>query len=99
MIEQLIAVAALVERTVQFVKSVIKYDDFAEKHQALVDQILVFVFSAGLCYYWQVDVFAEVGIILPLQLGAVLTGVFAALGSNIVHELFELLKLARKARG
>lgn len=90
---QLAAIATLVERGVQFVKTVIKYNVLAEKYQQFIDIGLTAAFNMGLCFSWHVDLFSVAGINFPhAWVGPALTGVIASLGSNLLHEFVELLK-------
>ena len=100
-LQQIAVVAVFVERAVQLVKSLVPYEKWAAGYQAYIDQALVIVGSAALCYAWHVDVFAVAGIVVSQAawLGSVLTGVLAGLGGNVIHELIELLKMWRQGLG
>lgn len=90
---QLATIATLVERGVQFVKTVIRYNAWAEKYQQYIDIGLTTAFNIGFCFSWHVDLFSVAGINLPYAwAGPALTGVIASLGSNLLHEFVELLK-------
>lgn len=96
-ISQLVLVAVFVERGVQFIKAMAKYDTWADEYQAYIDQGLTVCGSAGLCYAWSLDIFAVAGIgfgAFP-WIGNILTGVVVGLGGNVLHELIELLKMWR----
>lgn len=91
---QIVVVSVFVERLVNFVK-LSQYNKWAEEYQKYIDYGLVLVFNVGLCYLWQVDIFSVAGLVVEqaLWLGAVLTGVLAGLGSEVIHKVIDLLKL------
>lgn len=91
---QLATIATLVERGVQFVKSIVKYNGWAADYQQYIDVGLTAAFNVGLCLSWHVDLFAAADISFGsvTWAGAALTGVIASLGSNLLHEFVELLK-------
>lgn len=91
---QLAVIATLVERGVQLVKTVARYNEWAAAYQHYVDISLTAAFNVGLCLSWQVDLFAAADITFGsvAWAGAALTGVIASLGSNLLHEFVELLK-------
>lgn len=93
-LKQIAVVAVFVERLVNFVK-LIKYNEWAADYQKYIDVGLAVIFNVGLCFAWNIDVFAVAGIVVSqaVWLGSVLTGVLAGLGSEIIHEVVELLKL------
>lgn len=91
---QLAAIATLVERGVQFAKTVIRYNTWAQGYQRYIDVGLNVAFNVGLCLSWKVDLFAAADISFGsiVWAGAALTGVIASLGSTLLHEFVELLK-------
>lgn len=90
---QLAVIATLVERGIQFVKTVVKYNTWAQAYQQYIDVGLTIAFNVGLCFSWHVDLFSVAGINFPYAwVGFALTGVIASLGSNLLHEFVELLK-------
>lgn len=92
-LQQLAAIAALVERGVQFAKTVFQYNAWAAKYQRYIDIGLTVAFNVGLCLSWHVDLFFVAGIVFPaVWVGPTLTGVIASLGSQLLHEFVELLK-------
>lgn len=93
-LQQLAAIATLVERGVQFAKTVFQYNTWAQKYQKSIDVGLTVLFNVGLCLSWKVDLFAVAGIVFGAAAwaGPVLTGVVASLGSTLLHEFVELLK-------
>lgn len=92
-LKQIGVVAVFVERLVQFLK-LTRYNEWAAKYQKYIDVGLSLLFNILLCYAWNIDVFAIAGI--AIGYGSILTGVLAGLGSEIIHEVVELLKLWRK---
>lgn len=96
-LQQIVVVAVFVERLVNFVK-LTKYDEWAQKYQKYIDIGLTLLFNVGLCYAWSIDVFAVADIVVASfpAAGSLLTGVLAGLGSEIIHEVVELLKLWRQ---
>lgn len=87
---QLAVVAAFVKKVVDFVKPLYQ----VSKYQKYIDVALSLALSAVLSVAWGVDVFAAVDIQFSVAwLGAAFTGVFAGLGSNVLNDLLELLKL------
>ena len=95
-LEQIGVVAVFVKALVDFAKKT-KYNEWAEKYQQYFDTGLSLLFSAALCTYWGVDIFAVAGLTFDnvAWLGSVFTGVFAGLGSGVFHDLVELLKMFR----
>lgn len=90
---QLAAIAALVERGVQFAKTVFQYNTWAQAYQRYIDIGLTIAINVGLCFSWHVDLFSVAGINFPyIWVGPALTGVIASLGSTLLHEFVELLK-------
>lgn len=95
-VQQLAVIAVLVERGVQFAKTVFRYNTWAEAYQKYIDVGLTVALNVGLCFSWHVDLLSAAGINIPsVWAGPVLTGVIASLGSTIVHEFVELLKAWR----
>lgn len=87
---QLAVVAVFVQRVIDFVKPLYQ----GSTYQKYLDMVLSVVASSLLCVAWGVDVFAVVEINFTwVWLGSVFTGVFAALGSNVLNDLLFLLKL------
>lgn len=87
---QLAVVAAFVQRIVDFVKPLYQ----ATQYQKYLDAALSLTASALLCVAWGVDVFAVVDIhFTAVWLGSAFTGVFAALGANVLNDLLYLLRV------
>jgi hypothetical protein len=101
MFETVIAKAAeivvLVERTIQFVKTIINYNKFV-KYQKYIDTSLSVGLSAAACYLMDVNLLAAAGFTFKYvtEAGPAVTGILIGLGSNILHEVIEILKLWRK---
>lgn len=95
-LQQIVVVAAFVERLVNFVK-LVKYNEWANKYQEYIDVGLAVLFNVGVCLLWGVDVFAVAGLVVPdaAWVGSALTGILAGLGSEVIHEVIELLKMWR----
>lgn len=95
-LKQIAVVAVFVERLVNFLK-LTKYNDWAKEYQKYIDIALSLGLNVLLCFAWHIDVFAIAGLVVPqaLWLGSVLTGVLAGLGSEVIHEAIELLKMWR----
>jgi len=92
-LQQLAAIAVLVERGVQFAKTVFQYNAWAQAYQKYIDTALNVGFNVALCFSWHVDLFTAARINFPYAwAGPALTGVLASLGSSVVHEFVELLK-------
>jgi len=98
-LKQIGVVAVFVERLVNFLK-LTKYDVWAKDYQKYFDVVLSLVGNIVLCTAWKIDLFAVAGITFEeaLWLGAVLTGILSGLGSEIIHEAVELLKLLRNGK-
>lgn len=100
LIAALLSIAGVVERTVQFIKTVIPYNVFAAAYQKYIDQVLAAVVGGLVAALWKVDALAAFLPGLSIQypwLGFAFTGVLLVLPSAAFHELFELLKLWRKS--
>ncbi len=91
---QLALVATLVERIVQLVKPL--YQQRLAQYQKYIDTGLVIVGNVGLCYLWNVDLFAAVGFQFSPVAGSLLTGALAWLGSEVIHTVVEILATIRK---
>lgn len=99
-LQQLGVIAVLVQRIVKFVKAVTGYTArVGEKVQKYVDIGLSVIFSSLICVGWGVNVLAAVGLYFPTSwggsqtayaIGSAVTGVIAALGSNILNDLLVL---------
>lgn len=99
-LQQLGVIAVLVQRIVKFVKSVTGYTArIGEKYQGYVDIGLSVVFSSLICVGWGVNILAAVGLFFPstwggyqtsYAIGSAVTGVLAALGSNVLNDLLVL---------
>lgn len=95
----ILAIAAVVERVVQFIKTVIPYNKQFPQYQGYIDIVLVGGIGALISASWGVDLFAVIlpGLVFPHPLlGAAITGLLTVLPSSSLHELFELLKLWRR---
>ena len=93
-LEQIAVVFSFVERAVQFVKPL--YQGRFPEHQKHIDAGLAAALNIALCSLWNVDLFAAAGFGWAPFWGEVLTGVVASLGSTVLHELVEILKLLRR---
>lgn len=93
---QLAVVAAFVQKVIALVKP--SYKDW--EYQKYVDLGLSIGISAALCYAWGIDVFALAGIAFPAAawLGAVLTGVVAGSGANVLNDILALLEIWKKQK-
>lgn len=98
-LQQLGVVAVFVQRVVAFVKNVTGYTTrVGEKYQGYVDLALSVVVSALVCVGWQIDLLSAVHLYFPyatlgvwsVYLAEALTGVVAALGSNVLNDLLAL---------
>lgn len=99
-LQQLGVIAVLVQRAVAFIKRVTGYTDRepTKNYQGYIDLGLSVVLSALICVGWQVNIFAAVGLYFPAywgtvmayQIGSAITGLLAALGSNILNDLLAL---------
>ena len=88
-LNQVMLIAVLTERTVQAVKKVYaRLPDHIEKYVNIVLSVLIAILG---CWLFKVDALAAVNIIAPYYLGFVLTGILAAFGSNILHLLVAIL--------
>uniref|UniRef100_A0A6H1ZED8 Uncharacterized protein n=3 Tax=viral metagenome TaxID=1070528 RepID=A0A6H1ZED8_9ZZZZ len=88
-LNQVMLIAVLTERTVQAVKKVYaRLPDHIEKYVNIVLSVLIAILG---CWLFRVDALAAVNIIAPYYLGFVLTGILAAFGSNILHLLVAIL--------
>lgn len=90
-LSQLAVVAVFIQRVIKLVKPL--YQKLP--YQAKIDFALSLLFSAALCFAWGIDVFAVAGIDLG-RAGDVLTGLVAALGSNILNDILALLEMWKK---
>lgn len=87
---QLAIVATFVQKAIAFVKPLYKENVY----QKWIDLSLSIVVSGALCLAWGIDAFLVAGIALPyLWLGAVLTGVVAGLGANVLNDFLTLLEM------
>ena len=95
---QLAVVAVLVQRIIDFLKSVTQYEDYLDDlNERRVTIGLSIVASGALCVAWQIDVFAAAG--FPFSVawaGAALTGLFAGLGSNVINDLIKILDMLKR---
>lgn len=93
---QLAIVAAFVQKLIALVKPA--YKDF--EYQKYVDLGLSVAVSAALCFAWGIDAFAAAGVVFPYAawLGAVLTGVIAGSGANILNDVLALLEIWKKQK-
>ena len=92
---QLAVVAVFVQRVIEAVKFLYKEHEYEKYFNIAISVAL----SAVLCVLWQIDVFVVAGITFPwVWLGQALTGLFAGLGSNVLNDLLELLKLWKEQR-
>lgn len=96
LLTQLLLISAAIERAVQFIKNAVPYSKRWPGVQAALDVAISVVLGVVVAFWWRVDVFALAGLSLPAPwLGAVLTGAVSALGSNVLHDLAELVKLLK----
>lgn len=87
---QLAIVATFVQKAIAYLKPLYKDN----KYQSYVDLTLSVVVSALLCFAWNIDAFAVANIALPfVWLGAVLTGVIAGFGANVLNDFLALLEM------
>lgn len=95
---QLAVVAVLVQRIIDFLKTVTGYEDYLDDtNEKRVTIGLSIVASGALCVAWQVDVFAAAGFEFAVAwVGAALTGIFAGLGSNVINDLIKILDALKK---
>lgn len=97
-ITQLAVVAVLVQRMIDFLRTITGYEDYlddvAEKRVTIG---LSIVLSAALCVGWHVDVFAAAGFAFAVPwVGSAFTGLFAGLGSNVINDLIKILEMLKK---
>lgn len=97
-LSQLAIVAVFVQRALDFLKTVTAYEDYLDDvTEKRVTIALSIVISSALCVAWEVDVFLAAGFPFTVQwLGSALTGIFAALGSNIINDLIKILDMLKK---
>lgn len=97
---QLGLVAALVQRSIAFLKAATSYDTRLPKAQKYISIGLSVILSALICVGWDVDLVQAVGLHFPYSwdwgtaraVGAAVTGVLAALGSNVLNDLLAIYK-------
>lgn len=94
-LSQLGVVAVFVQRVIDLVGETYK----GYKYVKQINIALSVVISSLLCVAWQVDAFAAAGIVFQLVwLGAALTGLVAGLGSNVLNDLLDLLRMWKEQR-
>lgn len=94
---QLGLVSAFVERGIELLKRVSRYNEI-EKLSEYKEQIgmgLSLVGNLALCAAWHIDLFSAAGFQFAPIAGELLTGGLAWLGSEVIHEVVELLKMFR----
>ena len=101
LLQKMAFILVVVERAVQFIKKIIKYNDWAPEQQASIDIGLVLVGNVALCYFLNLDAFRVVGLVVSAKavwVGSVLTGVFATAGSELFHEFLKILLLWKERK-